>query len=192
MYLEQVLKEYDGNSIKLFVDMDGVIADFDFGNYIPFDQKRPLFDSIRKLEIISHMPNVELYIFSATSKPKGVEQKNWWLDKYAPFFKQENRIIIFKDSSNKESTSIVKAKYLQNFERDNSIIMLIDDDPKNLYEIYKLNNDIIPLKDTVLVDDTIEKQEKLINELLRILENDYPDKDLNSVKVLAKSLKENK
>ena len=171
MYLEQVLKEYDGNSIKLVVDMDGVIADFDFGNYIPFDQKRPLFDSIRKLEIISHMPNVELYIFSATSKPKGVEQKNWWLDKYAPFFKQENRIIIFKDSSNKESTSIVKAKYLQNFERDNSII---------------------PLKDTVLVDDTIEKQEKLINELLRILENDYPDKDLNSVKVLAKSLKENK
>ena len=43
------------------------------------------------------------------------------------------------------------SKYLEKFKDDN-IIIVIDDDPRNLVEIDKLNEGIILLKDTVLVD----------------------------------------
>ena len=52
-----------------------------------------------------------------------------------------------------EESSILKAKYLERLDRDdNSVIILIDDDPLILKEVRKLNEDIILLKDTVLVD----------------------------------------
>ena len=117
-----------------------------------YDKKRPLYDSIKKLEIISKMPNIELYIFSATRRNEGLEQKHWWLDTYAPFFKKENRIIISREANNMEQSALLKANYLKKYKRDDSIIIVIDDDPKNLREINKLNNDVILLKDTVLVD----------------------------------------
>lgn len=152
MYLKEYLKQYDNKKVKLFIDMDGVIADYDFGVARDYDKKRPLLDSIKKLEEIDKLPNIELYIFSATRYTEGFEQKHWWLDTYAPFFKKENRIIISREENNMEESSILKAKYLQNYQRDNSVLIVIDDDPKNLKEIHKLNDDVILLKDTVLVD----------------------------------------
>ena len=37
MYLKEYLKKFDGEKIKLFVDMDGVIADYDVGNPSGYD-----------------------------------------------------------------------------------------------------------------------------------------------------------
>lgn len=152
MYFKEYLKQYNNSKIKIFIDMDGVIVDYIFGSAKDFDQKRPLKDSIRKLEDISKMDNVELFILSITRQTEGLKQKNWWLDKYAPFFKKENRVIISREDNNMEESSILKANYLKDYERDESIIIVIDDDPKNLREIKKINEDIILLKDTVLVD----------------------------------------
>lgn len=152
MYLKEYLERYKDKKIKLFIDMDGVIADYDFGYACDYDKKRPLFDSIKKLEEISKMKNIELYIFSATRKSEGFNQKHSWLDKYAPFFKKENRIILSREDNDFMESSLLKANYLKNYERDDSIIIVIDDDPKNLRDINKLNEDIILLKDSVLVD----------------------------------------
>ena len=152
MYLKEYLKQYEDKKIKLFVDMDGVIADYIFGEAKDYDKKRPLYDSIKKLEEISKIPNIELYIFSATRYTEGFEQKHWWLDKYAPFFKKENRIIISREANGMSETSILKSNYLKKYKRDDSKIIVIDDDPKILKEIKKQNEDIILLKDTVLVD----------------------------------------
>ena len=152
MYLKNYLETYKDKNIKLFVDMDGVIADYIFGIPKDYDKKRPLYGSIEKLKTISEMENVELYILSVTRKTEGIEQKNWWLDKYAPFFKKENRVIISREANNMIESSTLKANYLKNYKRDNNIIIVIDDDPKILKEIRKLNEDIILLKDTALVD----------------------------------------
>ena len=152
MYLKEFLKQYEDKKIKLFVDMDGVIADYDFGTPNEYDKKRPLFDSIKKLEIISKKSNVEMYILSATRYSEGEKQKHLWLDKYAPFFKKENRIIISREDNGMEKSSILKANYIRNIERDDSIIIVIDDDPRILKEVDKLNEDVILLKDTALVD----------------------------------------
>ena len=152
MYLKEYLNKYKDKKIKIFVDMDGVIADYIFGSAQDYDQKRPLYDSIKKLEKISKMSNVELYILSATRYTEGIEQKKWWLDQFAPFFKKENRIIISREANSMIESAVLKANYLKDHKRDGSMIIVIDDDPKILKEIRKLNEDIILLKDTALVD----------------------------------------
>ena len=150
--LKSYLEKYQNKKIKLFVDMDGVITEYIFNEARKYDQKRPLYSNIKKLEEISKMKNVELYIFSATRYNEGEEEKHWWLDTFVPFFKKENRIIISREANNMEKSSILKANYLKNYKRDGSIIIVIDDDPRNLKEINKLNEDVILLKDTILED----------------------------------------
>ena len=152
MYLKKYLDNYENKKIKLFVDMDGVIADYVYNEARSYDKKRPLYNNIRKLEEISKMSNIELFIFSATRYNEGTNEKHYWLDTYAPFFKKENRIIISREANNMEKSAILKAEYLKKYKRDDCILMVIDDDPRNLKEIKRLNEDIIVLKDTVLVD----------------------------------------
>lgn len=162
MYLKQYLEQFKDKKIKLFVDMDGVIADYDVGFPKDYDKKRPLYDSIDKLEIISKMSNVELFILSITRYSTGIEQKNWWLDTYAPFFKKENRVIISREENDMTVSPILKAEYLKNYERDGSVIILIDDDPRILKQVQEINEDVFLLKDTVLVDDTARKLKEQI------------------------------
>ena len=152
MYLENFLEKYNDKKVKMFVDMDGVIADFNFGEARNFDKKRPLYSSISKLENISKKDNVDLYIFSATRMNKGYDEKQYWLDKYAPFFKKENRVIISREKHDFLESSELKADYMKNVERDGSVLIVIDDDPKNLRAIRKLNDDVVLLKDTALID----------------------------------------
>ena len=152
MYLENFLEKYNDKKVKMFVDMDGVIADFNFGEARDYDKKRPLYSSISKLENISKKDNVDLYIFSATRMNKGYDEKQYWLDKYAPFFKKENRVIISREKHDFLESSELKADYMKNVERDGSVLIVIDDDPKNLKAIRKLNDDVVLLKDTALID----------------------------------------
>ena len=152
MYLENFLEQYKDKKVKMFVDMDGVIADFDFGNNGDYDKKRPLYSSIEKLERISKKDNIDLYIFSATRMNKGYDEKQYWLDKYAPFFEKENRVIISREKHDFIETATLKANYMKNVERDGSILVVIDDDPKNLRAIRQSNEDVVLLKDTALVD----------------------------------------
>ncbi len=149
MYLLDYIKKYGGKKIKLFVDMDGVIADYDVGKASDYFNKRPLYDSIKKLEVISKLSNVSLYICSISRKDDGVEEKNRWLDKYAPFFK--NRIIISRESNDFIDSSVLKANVLKDVERD-GVIILIDDDPLILKKVHEVSPDIVLLKDTCLVD----------------------------------------
>ncbi len=152
MYLKELLEKYNDKKIKLYVDMDGVIADYIVGEAEKFDQKRPLYSSISKLEEISKMKNVELFILSISRMDEGVEQKQGWLDKYAPFFKKENRVIIPRESNDFKSSSELKSEFMKDIQRDNSVIVLIDDDPRILFAVKDICPDVVLLKDTVLVD----------------------------------------
>ena len=151
-YIKKSLEKYQDKRIKLFVDMDGVIVDYIFDEARKYDEKRPLYNNLNKIYEVSKMPNVELYIFSATRYNDGIEEKHWWLDTYAPFFKKENRIILSREANEMIASSVLKANYLKEYKRDDSIIIVIDDDPRNLKEIKKNCEDIILWKDTVLED----------------------------------------
>lgn len=143
----------NSNKIKIFVDIDGVIADYNVGEPYNYDKKRPLISNIEKLEEISKINNVEMYILSTSRMNNGVSEKNEWLDNYAPFFKKENRIIIPREEYEfKKSSAELKTEFIKNIKRDGSTIIVIDDDCLILKNLKEQNEDIILYKDTVLVD----------------------------------------
>ena len=153
MFIKEYLDKFKYNQIKLYVDMDGVISDYDVGFACNYDKKRPLTTSIKKLEEVSKMENIEMYILSITKMNEGFEEKQKWLDINAPFFKKENRIIISRESNNFIKSSKLKADYIKKIERkDNTVIIIIDDDPRNIKEILNENEDVYLLKDTALID----------------------------------------
>ncbi len=152
MYILDYLKKFEDKNIKIFVDMDGVIADYEVGVAEKFHLKRPLYSSLEKLKEISNMNNVELFILSVTRKDEGNAQKQEWLDQYAPFFAKENRVILSRESNDGKSSSELKSTYIKNLERDGSVIVVIDDDPRVLFAIKETSDDVYLLKDTALVD----------------------------------------
>lgn len=151
MYLKEILNSYGDKKIKIYIDMDGVVADYDVGKPDNFEKKRPLYTSIDKLKEISFMDNVSLYILSITRKNIGIEEKNIWLDKYMPFIDKNNRFILSKEEVSKSSSEL-KVAFLKNIKREDEVIILIDDDPLILKSVMDNVNDIVLLKDTVLVD----------------------------------------
>lgn len=152
MFFEEEIKKLGDNKIKIFVDMDGVIADYNVGYARDYHQKRPLTSNIEKLEKVSKMENVEMHILSVARLNVGVEEKNIWLDEVAPFFKKENRNIIPREENGFMAAKDLKLLFMKNLEKDGSIIVVIDDDPQILHEMQTTFKDIVLYKDTVLVD----------------------------------------
>ena len=53
MHFKEIIFELlKDNNINMYVDMDGVIASYDFGRPLEFDKKRPLMTNIRLFGII--------------------------------------------------------------------------------------------------------------------------------------------
>ena len=131
--------------------MDGVIADFDVGNASEYDKKRPLLTNIDILREVAKNENVEMFILSITRLTIGREEKNIWLDKYVEFIKPENRYIISREENNFLPSKKLKKNFIKKIARDDSVIVIIDDDPAIIDEIRKANDDVYLLKDTALV-----------------------------------------
>lgn len=151
MYITDYIKQFKNKRIKIYVDMDGVIADFDVGKASEYDKKRPLLTNIEALREVSKNKNVEMFILSITRMTIGREEKNRWLDKYVEFIKVENRFIISREEHNFMPSKTLKKKFIKNIKRDESIIIVIDDDPAIIDEIRKSSEDVYLLKDTSLV-----------------------------------------
>ena len=151
MYITDYIKQFKNKRIKIYVDMDGVIADYDVGKASEYDKKRPLLTNIEALREVSKNKNVEMFILSITRMTIGRDEKNRWLDKYVEFIKVENRYIISREEHNFMPSKTLKKKFIKNIKRDESIIIVIDDDPAIIDEIRKSSEDVYLLKDTSLV-----------------------------------------
>lgn len=154
MFFLEELEKYKNENIKLFVDMDGVIADYNVGSARDYDKKRPLYNSINLLKKVSELDNVTLYILSISRFDIGVDEKNKWLDKYASFFKKENRMIISRESNNMERSAKLKWDFIKKLDFEDNLIMVIDDDPEVLHGLMNQNRErnLKLYKDTVLID----------------------------------------
>lgn len=137
--------------ITLFVDMDGVIASYDFGKKYDFDKKRPLFHHIEVLEKISHLEHVELYILSISPKEEHIKEKQRWLDQYASFFPKDHRIILAKPQYPGLSSKEIKAEFLKQFQAPDKVAF-IDDDNAVLKYIHHLLPHVLLYQDSELVD----------------------------------------
>ena len=152
MYFYNLMKQISKNKkVDLFVDMDGVIASYDFGKPLNFKTKRPMKTSIRELEKISRINNIELYILSICKKDSEIKDKNNWLDQHAPFFKKNNRYILSKETIVNQTSAEMKTRFLKYYPTKNKKV-LIDDDNNILKEIQKEIKDIILFQDSELID----------------------------------------
>ena len=152
MHFYELIKEkYHDKEVLLFVDMDGVIASYDFGKPLDFKNKRPLKTNIDTLKKVSELDNITLNILSVCRKDYQIVEKNEWLDKYAPFFKKENRNILSKESITGYSSAELKLNFLESVET-NKLIIMLDDDNKVLDTLSKSDKEIILYQDSELVD----------------------------------------
>lgn len=154
MYFTKKIKlKYKDEQLIIFVDMDGVIADYQFQEPLNFKNKRPIKTNIATFEQLSKLPNIELYILSICKKEYQVAEKKEWLNKYAPFFKEENIIIIFKDNNNQSSKNL-KHDFLKRFslKETKKQIILIDDDNEILKYISKKLTSIHLFQDSSIID----------------------------------------
>lgn len=152
MHFYNLMKKLsEKEKIKLFVDMDGVIASYNFGYPLDFKNKRPLNTNINTLKKVSKLENVELYILSICRKDYQIQEKNEWLDKYAPYFKKENRNIISKETITNKTSPELKLDFLKKCDKNYKMV-LVDDDNLVLSTISKEIDDIILFQDSELID----------------------------------------
>ena len=103
--IKNICDDYKNSKIGMFIDMDGVITDFDIYGYqnirnnIPktFLNKRPLNSTINVLKQLAEIENLNFYIVSACHFKNQAEEKSLWLDKHAPFIKKDNRYFVIKE-----------------------------------------------------------------------------------------------
>ena len=150
-FYDLIKKLSEEKDIMLFVDMDGVLASYDVGNPSGFTEKRPLKQNIENIRKVSEIENVEVYILSMCRHPNQIEEKNIWLDKYAPFFKKENRNIIARENEGWRNSKDIKTEFLQKIKTDKQLVLL-DDDNTVLKEVMRNVENIIVLQDSELVD----------------------------------------
>lgn len=150
-FYELIQKQTKNKKTRIYVDMDGVIASYDIGKPYDFENKRPLTTNIKTLGKINNLENTELFILSICKKDSQIKEKNNWLDKYAPFFQKDNRIIISKESNPNLSSKELKLNYLKSLKTDNQII-LIDDDNEIIKTIKDNAKNIILYQDSELTD----------------------------------------
>lgn len=152
MYFYNLIKDIVGDKKTImYVDMDGVIAAYDFGKPLMFDKKRPLYTNIKKLEEISKLDNIELKILSACKTINQIDEKNEWLDKYAPFFTKENRHILAREKYDNMVSSEMKAMYLEQL-NDKDQVIVLDDDNVVLKTIHKRLDHVICIQDSEMID----------------------------------------
>ena len=149
-----------GIKVNIFVDMDGVVADYDMIDYKIHGEekdvyltKRPIKTIINILEKVSALDNVNVYILSVTRYKKQINGKKIWLKKYMPFINNKNIKIISREERNNESAEVIKKQYLDDFIKDNTAVNIhIDDSHNVLREIDKLDKDITPLHISSILD----------------------------------------
>lgn len=152
MYFYELIKKLSENKkTKIYVDMDGVIASYDFGKPLDFANKRPLITNIKTLNELCKLQNVELFILSVCRFNNQINEKNNGLDKYAPFFDKNKRIIISKESNLHLSSKELKLNYLKTSKTEEQIIF-IDDDNEVLKTIHNNIKNIILYQDSELID----------------------------------------
>ena len=152
MHFYEIIKELSKDKeILLFVDMDGVIAAYEYGKPLNFTNKRPLATNIEKIKMISEINNIELHVLSVCREDSQIEEKKNWLKIYAPFFKDENVHILSKHGNRENSSSIMKMTFIKEY-KTNKQMAIIDDDIRVLKAVDANVDNILLFQDSELID----------------------------------------
>lgn len=143
-----ISKLTDNGEVHIYLDIDGVLANYNVGNLVDFKEKRILHNNVDSVKFLSTIPNVELYILSVCKDDIEKTSKNSFLDMNANFIMNDHRIFLNKDD---KAIMEIKSDYLKGLNRSNKIVYLDSDNSVLEYVKYN-NNDIEVLHASELVD----------------------------------------
>lgn len=159
MYFKEYLSKYKDKKINIYIDMDGVVADYDVISFKDIKEKddaylnkRPVMSSINVLKEISEMDNVTLNILSCTKKDSQKEGKIIWISKYMNFIKKENINLFSREEKEYLKSALIKKEFLETHYNKEEITIIIDDSHDVLKEADHLNLGIIPLHISSILD----------------------------------------
>lgn len=140
MKFDDYLYENKKNIIDIYFDMDGVFAEYDIGN---FDYKtiRPIKTVINIMKNLTR-DGMNVKVLSICKNNQIIDEKYKWIDKFVPFLKQENIVLISKEENKNFESNELKSNYLKNNIDKNHINILIDDDSNIIKKVLKDNEDV--------------------------------------------------
>lgn len=143
MKFYETINKYKDKSIDIYVDMDGVIAEYDIGNF-DYSTIRPLQSNIKRIkELIND--NINIKILTICKNNKIINEKEKWIEKYMPFFNLNNVIFISKEDEkyNGLTSKELKSNFLKSNINENNINIVVDDDNEIIKYLGKNNSNII-------------------------------------------------
>ena len=159
-YFYNKIKEMAENrKVDIYVDMDGVVADYDLLNFESvktspdaYLNKRPITTVINIFRNLSKLDNVTIYILSVAKQENQINGKLVWLSENMNFIPKSQINIIPRDTNGWTKASILKKEFLKsNYEKDN-ISLMIDDSHDVLKEVKNLDIGIIPVHISTVID----------------------------------------
>ena len=144
MKFYDTIEKYNGKKINIYVDMDGVIAEYDIGNF-DYNTIRPLKTNIKRIEELIKKDNISVKIFTVCKSDDIVNQKIEWINKYMPFYNIKDVIFLSKEKEEYKGISSceLKSNFLKKNTNINEINILVDDDNSIIKYIRKNNQNII-------------------------------------------------
>lgn len=143
MKFYDTINKYKDKAINLYVDMDGVIAEYDIGNF-DYSTIRPLKSNIKRInELINK--NINVKILTICKSNLIINEKKDWIKKNMPFFDINNVIFISKEDeiNYNFSSKELKSNYLQDNINNNHVNIVVDDDNEIIKYIVKNNPEVI-------------------------------------------------
>ena len=138
MKLFDYIEENNSSNISIYCDLDGVLAEYDIGNF-DYETIRPINTTINNIQKLYSKNNVNIYILSICKNNKVVDDKIIWLKKYMPFLNNENIVLISKEKEKGIESDELKSNYLiENAKSDINIV--IDDDIRIIKKLKENNN----------------------------------------------------
>ena len=153
------LKQFNDKKINIYIDMDGVVADFDMLGFEEkkddpdvYLNKRPVQTIINILKDVNELNNVNLYILSVARCENQIPGKVKWLEKNMSFITKEQINILPRDTNDFKTAHDLKKIFLTGNTSKEEINIMIDDSHSVLYALNKLDLNIIPLHITSIMD----------------------------------------
>ncbi len=158
-YFVNYLKQFGDKAINVFIDMDGVVADYDMLGFEEnkdeedvYLNKRPVTTIINVLKEVNNLKNVNLYILSVSRNENQIPGKVKWLEKNMSFITKEQINILPREGNDFKPAHELKQIFLKGNTNPDEINIMIDDSHSVLYTLHKSNINVIPLHITSIID----------------------------------------
>ena len=158
-YFVNYLKQFEDKQVNIYIDMDGVVADYDILGFEDnkdskdvYLNKRPIITTINILEEVNKLNNVNLYILSVARNENQIPGKVKWLEKNMGFITKEQINILPREGNDFKPAHELKKIFLKGNTDPNEINIMIDDSHSVLYTLLRSDINVIPLHITSILN----------------------------------------